>query len=548
VRQPAFVPPAIVVLKETLRVPPPAEGLEIIPVEALRARLFSREFPRLLFRYRAARLLTYRCDVLFRPLRQALLLRLLSRGPCSFEDDQEKVSWITSGVLLRFFARSLLDWARKPFVLRRIRRRVAALEAALGTEPRRPIDLRLSGRPFYLRTDLVFNNRAGGSVSHIAGVLNQLDTFTGPPLFLTSDYIPTVRPDLETRLFPMPASFLSNPDLFALQFTFAGEPFVRQQAQATRPTFIYQRYSRGNFCGVVAARGAGVPLVIEYNGPEVWVSRNWGQPLRYESVIERIELLNLRGADLVVVVSQALREHLVARGIDEGKILVNPNRVDADRYSPDVSGDVVRKRYGIEGKLVIGFVGTFGPWHGAEVLTDAFGILLQAYPGLRQNTRLMMIGTGTTLPLARAHLVRHGVVDFTVFTGMIPQQAGPSHLAACDVLVSPHVRNADGTKFFGSPTKLFEYMAAGKGIVASALGQISEVLEHGRTGWLVDPGDPAALAEGMRELITSDDLRRRLGRAAREEVLRNYTWTEHTRRIIQALATNCALHTAPEVH
>ena len=95
--------------------------------------------------------------------------------------------------------------------------------------------------------------------------------------------------------------------------------------------------------------------------------------------------------------------------------------------------------------------------------------------------------------------------------------------------------HADGTPFFGSPTKLFEYMAIGKGIVASNLGQIGQVLEHGRTAWLVAPGDIDALVDGLERLIGDAALRSALGAEARREVVARYTWHEHTRRTIARL-------------
>ena len=74
-------------------------------------------------------------------------------------------------------------------------------------------------------------------------------------------------------------------------------------------------------------------------------------------------------------------------------------------------------------------------------------------------------------------------------------------MAACDLLASPHVPNSDGTPFFGSPTKLFEYMAMGKGIIASDLDQIGEVLEHDHTAWMVKPGDAESLMLGLKTMI-----------------------------------------------
>jgi glycosyltransferase involved in cell wall biosynthesis len=104
------------------------------------------------------------------------------------------------------------------------------------------------------------------------------------------------------------------------------------------------------------------------------------------------------------------------------------------------------------------------------------------------------------------------------------------------VLCSPHVSNPDGTPFFGSPTKLFEYMAMGKGIIASDLEQIGDVLEHNRTAWLVQPGDIDGLAHGLGRLIDDAALRQALGTAAREEVVARYTWRAHTHRIIEQLS------------
>ena len=109
------------------------------------------------------------------------------------------------------------------------------------------------------------------------------------------------------------------------------------------------------------------------------------------------------------------------------------------------------------------------------------------------------------------------------------------HLAACDILVSPHVPNPDGSEFFGSPTKLFEYLAMGKGIVASNLAQIGEVLEHNKTALLVPPGDVDALALAIARLVEDATLRQCLGSEARRTAVERHTWREHTKRTIERL-------------
>ena len=146
-----------------------------------------------------------------------------------------------------------------------------------------------------------------------------------------------------------------------------------------------------------------------------------------------------------------------------------------------------------------------------------------------------MIGDGVKTGEVIAALEAGGVRDLTVLTGIVPQAQGPRYLAACDILASPHVPNPDGTPFFGSPTKLFEYMAMGKGIVASDLDQIGEILEHGRAARMTVPGSVDSLAEGLCALIEDPARRQALGAEARRHAVERHSWYEHTRRIIDAL-------------
>jgi glycosyltransferase involved in cell wall biosynthesis len=97
------------------------------------------------------------------------------------------------------------------------------------------------------------------------------------------------------------------------------------------------------------------------------------------------------------------------------------------------------------------------------------------------------------------------------------------------------VRNPDGSRFFGSPTKLFEYMGLGKPIVASDLEQIGEVVEHEHTGILCEPGDVAAAGDGVVRLLQDGELRARLGAAALESARSTYSWQAHCRRMLDAL-------------
>jgi glycosyltransferase involved in cell wall biosynthesis len=507
----------------------------ILTLADVAGRVRSGQIVRDVWRYRSVTVRAYRFGTMRRPFLSLLAARLMSRGAVVVIDRQGTTTDVGFLELASAGIHALIDGFRARSVLKA----TDATLARLGTSPavRHPL---AHGPVLYMRTDLWYGLTSGGSVAHVAGVVNELAELRGPgTVLLTTDTVPGVRTSVDVRVIPAGNRFWDHAGLPEID----GNPrFVRaaiERARARRPAFIYQRYSLNNFAGLEAAKVLEVPFVVEFNGSMAWMSRHWGRPLPGESLSERIELAILRGADLVVVVSRALRDDIVRRGVDPAAILVNPNGVDTDRYSPSVDGNGLRDRFGLGDSLVIGFIGTFEPWHGAEVLADAFAELVRREPGRRNRVRLFLIGDGPRLRATERRLAAGGVLDLSVLTGRTNQSDGPAHLAACDILVAPHVRNPDGSPFFGSPTKLFEYMAMGRAIVASRLDQIGEVLEADQAAILVEPGDPGALASALAALLDDPDWRSRLGNAARDAAVKHHTWRAHTERIVAALETRC---------
>ena len=149
-----------------------------------------------------------------------------------------------------------------------------------------------------------------------------------------------------------------------LVFTRGAVPLIER----ADPNFIYQRYARFSWAGVVAANRMKRPLLLEYNGSEVWVGKHWDRVGNLD-LLERYERLNLDAAARIFVVSDVERRNLEARGVRSEKIVVNPNGVDVERFRPGIGGADVRHELQIaDDEVVAGFVGTFGPWHGVEKL------------------------------------------------------------------------------------------------------------------------------------------------------------------------------------
>ena len=541
--QPA-IPPVIdsriTVVRSGLPRPVPAAGEVVASDDEVRAWVSRGGILRKVQRYEVGRLVTERLSTSGRPM---LLwpLRLMARR-CFIVDGEGREREITVALLLRWTAQLVREAVGRNALLRRVERDVEALE----TSTPRPIvrDRNTSAAPVYLRSDLSFGVRAGGSVGHIAGVINELAAQAGPPILVTTAAVPTVLPQIEVHVVAIPEAFWNFRELPSLALNDVFHDQALRAIGARPVSFVYQRYTLNNYAGVQLARSLEVPLVIEYNGSEIWMTRHWGRPLKYEALASRIELLNMNAADLVVVVSRAMRDELVGRSVPAERILVNSNGVDTERYSPAVDGSAVRRRHGLEGRTVVGFISTFQPWHGAEVLARAFVILMRDHPAWRDSVRLLMIGTGPGRAAAEEILGAAALEANVQFPGLVAQEHGAEYLAACDILASPHVRNPDGSPFFGSPTKLFEYMAMGKAIVASDLDQIGEVVRHGETGWLVPPGDAGALASGLARLVQDRGLRSALGGAARRDAVAHHTWRAHVTRILEALDARARAHVA----
>jgi glycosyltransferase involved in cell wall biosynthesis len=384
-------------------------------------------------------------------------------------------------------------------------------------------------RILYLRSQLWLGLAGGGSVAHTAGVIGGLEAAGAEAHVVASDSLPGV--EAATHVIRPEVWFDGwARELEELAYNVAFSLAALRAARGFAPDLIYQRHTAFNVSGAILSRALRRPLVLEFNSSEVWKGRFWGG-LRLERAADLVERINLYAADRVIVVSRVLRDELVSRGFPAAKIVVNPNAVDTAVFRPDLSGQHIRQQLGATSDVVIGFSGTFGAWHGIPTLAAALPLVLQARP----DARWLLLGDGPLRPLVDQAVDGTPFADRVARVGMQPHSQMPEYLAACDVLVSPHGKQSDGGEFFGSPTKLYEYMAMGRPIVASHLGQIAEVLADGESALLAPPDDPEALASAIVRLIDDSCLRARLGQTARAAAEARHTWQQNAARVLACL-------------
>ncbi|HWH35091.1 MAG TPA: glycosyltransferase family 4 protein [Acidimicrobiales bacterium] len=280
---------------------------------------------------------------------------------------------------------------------------------------------------------------------------------------------------------------------------------------------VYERYSLWSWAAMAWSRRQGVPGVLEVNAPLI-DEQAAHRTLVDRQAAERCARAAFAGAGAVVCVSEPVARWVRTRSGPGARVTVVANGVDAGRITPGPE-----RMPGAT--FTVGFVGTLKAWHGVQTLVDATARLARDDP----TYRLLVVGDGPERRRLVEAVEDRGLGSVATFTGAVEPAAVPGYLRAMDVAVAPYPP-LDG--FYFSPLKLFEYLAAGRAIVASDIGQVAEVIDDGRTGVLCRPGDPLALARALAELRADPARRRALGRAARADAVAHRSWDRAVDRIL----------------
>ncbi len=275
--------------------------------------------------------------------------------------------------------------------------------------------------------------------------------------------------------------------------------------------------------GIAASNAAfelKLPWIYElrYYNEDAAVDRG---KIKYDSWRYRLsrntEQAVLNRATRVTTISKALRDDLISRGVDPGKIIEIPNGVDTNWFQPGEPDIELTVRYDLTGKTVIGFIGSFYFYEGLESLIDAMIMLLAK----RSDVLLLLVGEGEAEPMLRER-VPGQLWEHFVFAGRAPHTEVRRYYSVMDILVYPRIKSR--LTELTTPLKPLEAMAMEKVVVGSDVGGMRELFNNGETGFLVEPETPHALARRLSSLIESATFRRAMGKRAREFVLRERDW------------------------
>jgi glycosyltransferase involved in cell wall biosynthesis len=361
----------------------------------------------------------------------------------------------------------------------------------------------------YVSTDpgIAYGGVKGASV-HVQEVTTALGAAGAEVLLFMAARTPGAVPPADpVTLEVLPGPGKAAPTTERLAADSMRATWIEERAAAFEADVLYERFALHTAAGAVAARSLGIPHVVELNAPLLMEARRYRRLERADDA-DRLERAVLGAADLVLAVSSPLARYAEERGASRVRVL--PNAVALERFRPFP----VRK----PARPVVVFAGSLRPWHGIDVIAEAWTLLGSDAPDL------LVVGDGPGRPLLEASGAR--------FTGAVPHGAVPALLAGADIGIAPYERDAPD---YFSPLKLTEYLASGLATIASDIPGVREVLTED-AAVLIPKGDARALADAVAALVADGERRRRLGDAGRALVAAHHTWRHRAHTILE-LAT-----------
>lgn len=296
---------------------------------------------------------------------------------------------------------------------------------------------------------------------------------------------------------------------------------LARAAKEFKPDVIYERYNLFLLSGLMLKWRRKLPLLLEVNAPLVDERMHFGG-LGLPGLGRWAERLVWCGADVVLPVTRVLADCVRSRGVPAARIVVIANGINEGHFSSAPDLQAAKAALGWSDALILGFTGFVRDWHGVDRVLH-----WMARAGSPGNARLLVVGDGP----ARADLERLagelGLRSRVRFTGVIPRDEVPAHVAAFDVALQPAV------VAYASPLKLFEYLALGKAIVAPRQPNIEEVLTNGENALLFDGRSQGALESALTCLCGDAALRQRLASGAGATIARlDLTWRGNAQRVV----------------
>lgn len=377
----------------------------------------------------------------------------------------------------------------------------------------------------FWRTEFYGALTEGGTVSLHLGKIRGFQKLGHEVFYVSSG--PMILPD-GVKLYQIPYSkiFRNLPEVLHINYNRKSIKEAIKIIEKEHPSFLHKHHHDFHYGGAWLKKHLDLPFILHVDGIEYWVKKNWGK-LYFSHLLKWAENTELEASDAIIVISDALKKQLVNYGVQEEKINVVPNGVHPEQFDPNIGDGGLKEKLHLKEKFIITYTGTFGRWHGVEVLAEAVKYIVKLMP----NAIVLFVGDGDLRPKIEEIVKKDNVENKIIITGFVPFNMIPHYLSLSNVTVSPCINNEDN-EFFNSPVKLFEYMAMAKPIVASNVGQQSLVIDHGINGLLHEEKNPEDLASKIYEIYKNPEFAEKLSKEARKRAIEKHDWKYNAQSII----------------
>jgi len=255
-----------------------------------------------------------------------------------------------------------------------------------------------------------------------------------------------------------------------------------------------------------------IKILVTSHGGDIFGLRFWPMPVLKKWVLNNI--------DSMTVVSKAIKDEVLALGIRKDlSIHVVPMGVDLSQFSPECYREDIKKQYGITGPFLL-FVGRLSEKKGVEYLINAMPSILLDFPG----TKLLIIGEGENEITLKTLSQKLGVEKFVIFVGTIKNKDLPQYYATADIFVGPSVIANDGDRE-GLPVTYMEATASGCILLGTDLEGNKDIIENGKTGFMIKQKDSIQIAEKVRFILSNKSDLSDMRVKARETTIKKFDWS-----------------------